>query len=689
MAKYKDLSVDGTKDIEPLGGFNHGTMDTTKIKDQSIISETALNKMATSIPTPFARLFLYDTAFKELNAREHDDKGKAYVASEGEATLYHHLAAECLDLLEFIFEYGNDRSFTINEWVVNADTRLLGADTFDPNDDSVGGIEKKHAKLGKALSDAITNTTLEVASKIYLFKWDGVVVGGTSPYTLVYVSPNWRRKMTAAGLEFHGAAGNQLFAPVQPKSKVFSLSERSADFRKYLYCLQGGYGNEFNVGKPLSNFAKYLSETRANYDGKTNVGRVLIQEYTAIQRTGFSQHLTDDYTPLKRTSGRLAQNEVNVLAIPFFVKKFEIFKDSAYQIEPSVEELPVEKNSRGEAVDMKDQLPLVLSRAALNGSYWWNTPYKPEFLPSVPQDEYYERTLPGVAGRPKYPYLTECDFFEDKIMYVGYTLNTKRFKTCFSGDSPFLLPLKPVFFKYFKTEDLDRLVKVIPTEGPVYASVEVNITIPVQGGEVKFSKTYRKAKGEYVDFPTEGAFKLGIFPFYAYRGEDSRYNFYKILMARTCEVALEFYKNNFVSPLSNTVATSPKIRTSHNKAITEYYTLGTPLDKDSAGADGTFTAIRVVKDGIGGMIVPMFQKAETSTDKYVFCVDFGTANTNVAYAVTRYDNVTGEHRVNGQDIKTLEFGMPSGSQPVMDNIVMLNAEDSEGNAYVLNNVSSI
>ena len=131
MVEYNDLSIDGTsKSIDSRDGFvevgNTG-MQTTEISDGAVVNETALNKMATSIPTPFARLYLYDTAFAELNALEAKNKGEAYKADGANTTLYHHLVAECLDLLEFIFEYGEDKRFTITEWDVTTDTALLGA----------------------------------------------------------------------------------------------------------------------------------------------------------------------------------------------------------------------------------------------------------------------------------------------------------------------------------------------------------------------------------------------------------------------------------------------------------------------------------------------------------------------------------------------------------------------------------
>ncbi len=710
MAHYSDLSIDGTsKAVVSNDGFvevGSSGIQTTEIKDSAVVNEDALNKMATSIPTPFARLYLYDTAFAELNALESKDenKGLIYKSKGSDASLYHHLVAECLDLLEFIFEYGEDSRFSIHEWDVITDTASLGVTsaTLDGRlileEEDYGGVrkrkdpvEKKHSKLGTALRDAILNTSLRSANKIFIFKWDGEIIGGTSPFTLVYTGPNWRRKMAAKGWKFYGGKGNILFPQIEPASRIWSLAERSDEFRLYMYALADMYNAQFSLNKTdggqLSNLYNYLQNTLNGYES-TPAGITHVYEiYTKIVSLDLKAYFAGHFKDLKLTSKAAgdagAQTKVMAGAIPFFTKVMKPDSTSAYMVSPTVETLPVEKNVSGVSIDMAENLPLVLSSSSLGerARYWYRTPYNPETLPVKPEESYLERTLPGVPGNPKYPYLTAGDFLEDSIMKLGYMIDSNRFFTGYNGNCEFLLPLKPTFFKYFRVEDLPKMVKVIPEGFPICKSVTVSLEIPVKGGTVNFTRVYEPGKGfRFSDLSKEGGFKLGVFPFYTYAGtEAADEDLYKVLLARMTDVGLEFYNRDFVTPLGNDIV-SRKKRTEDGNKVTEYYTLGTPMGEDKSGTPGTFSVIRVVKNGVGGMIVPLFKKASPGSDKYIFSVDFGTANTNVAYALeTTFPTSDGlELRVDGNSIRTLEYG------PESFQMAMLNEEGSEGTAIELN-----
>lgn len=713
MAKYKDLSVDGTRnDLPTQGGFNElgEGLRTTVIKDQSVVSEAALNKMATSIPTPFARLYLYDTAFKELNAIEATDegKGRAYKTEPRFATLYHHLVSECFDLLEFIFKYGNDPRFTVHEWDANLDTLLLGAEDIANGriieDEPVGNSHvvdvtaAKHKKLGQALRDAVINTELNAAPKIFIFKWDGEIIGGTSPFTLVYTSPNWRRKMREKNLAFFDGQGHQLFPAISATTQVYSLRERDAEFRTYIYALKSNFYTHFNQPR-LANLSKYIENSMNNYEVKyngtiENKTRALV-DYEELRANNLEQKFEAVYAKLKDTTAEGSSSDrpvvpemVQAAGIPFYVGIDKPDSNSAYIIVPTVatEDLPKEKSANGQVIEMSEQLPMLLtsSRLAGNARYWKQTPYNPAHLPARPEGEYFERVLPGVPGNPKYPYLTENDIFEDSIMWLGYKVNKERFVTGFNGDCGFLLPIKPNFFKYFRVEDVEKMVKVTPEPFPLSPKVTVSIDIPVKGGSIRISRTYEKSKpGNYIDFPTLGSFKLGVFPFYTYAGtEAADEDIYKVLLARMSDVELTFYNRDFVTPLGPNVV-SNKIRTkaTDQRITTEYYTVGTPMTGEGAQNNpGSFTAIRVIKDGVGGIIIPRFKQAEVRDENYVFCVDFGTANTNVAYAKTVLTPTNGEPepRVLEDQIHTLEY-TPESMQ-----MAMLNEDGSEGRAIDLN-----
>ena len=697
--KFTDLSIDGTSQLPQAispEGFNDVSsngMVTTEIKEQSDINEAALNKMATSIPTPFARLYLYDTAFAELNALEKKDenRGRAYKTETDKATLSHHLVSECLDMLEFIFEYGDDNRFTIQVWDVLNDTAVLGlgengvAIMEDINDSIIENpLDKKHKKLGEALRDAVLNTRLRTANQIFIFKWDGEIVGGTSPFTLVYTSPNWRRKVRQnKSWNLRGENGNPLFSDIDKTTKTYALSERSEDFRKFIYALQSKYAANFTLpheqGGTLSNINQYILNSKKNYEKVGDAETRALRAFNAIVKN-LNEAFPKEFKSLKDTAGN-NPTTVTSAGVEFFSKIPKPDRESDYIIKPTVANLPIETNRGGQKINMAENLPLVLSRSKLSGTarYWHKNPYNPQELDHLPDGDYFERILPGVTGNVKYPYLTDKDFFEDKIMWLGYKVNSRKFFTGYDGHSFFLLPLKPNFFKYFGTENLENMVKVTPEATPFQSKVTVTLDIPVKGGKIRFTKTYERAKGQYEDFDGGKSFKLGIFPFYTYAETPGAEDLdaYKVLLARMTDMNLEFYNQDFVTPLGDKIV-SHKVRTQSDNQNTEYFTLGPKYEgTDAPGLPGTFKAIRVVKDGIGGMIVPLFEKARVSDNKYVFCVDFGTANSNVAYAKITHSNKN-EEQVAPQNIRTLDYTADSNQ------LAMLNEEGSDGNISALN-----
>lgn len=128
----------------------------------------ALAKMGTSIPTPFARMLIFNAAFAQVNspALGHDSD-----------SVYGKLVSECLDFLEFLFNYGN--RIDIKRWNVEQEINNLRAST-----------SKKHNALADSMEKFIRDLQVK---DIYLFYYDNVLIGGSSPYTLVYTSPNWQR----------------------------------------------------------------------------------------------------------------------------------------------------------------------------------------------------------------------------------------------------------------------------------------------------------------------------------------------------------------------------------------------------------------------------------------------------------------------------------------------------------------
>ena len=138
-------------------GFVQMEPKISDIKEGANISGTLLNKLGTSIPTPFARLHLFNSAFKEVN----NSKGKV-------GSNYMKLVSLALDMYEFLYLFGASSSLSVIEWNVDNQTERL------INSDYPG-----HKELGEALLSAWNNAGYE-GRNLYLFKFEDEVIGGNS-----------------------------------------------------------------------------------------------------------------------------------------------------------------------------------------------------------------------------------------------------------------------------------------------------------------------------------------------------------------------------------------------------------------------------------------------------------------------------------------------------------------------------
>ena len=141
-------------------------------------------------------------------------------------------------------------------------------------------------------------------------------------------------------------------------------------------------------------------------------------------------------------------NQVEVLGTVLFKKKSSREIENEFTIRPEQSVagvkplvLPIEAGNK------------YASLQYANGT-WGNTnraPYKPKV------SDIERRTLPYEGST--FAYLTIGDFLEDSIVKVPHSLNKKYF---FDGNikdveqmTSFLLPIKPLYFKYFSIETLN------------------------------------------------------------------------------------------------------------------------------------------------------------------------------------------------------------------------------------------
>ncbi|MGN0222924.1 MAG: hypothetical protein ACI4AM_02735 [Muribaculaceae bacterium] len=612
MASFFTNETPGAIVAPNATGICPGSINIPAIADGKVGSSD-LGKLCSSMPSPLARLYLGSAAFKEVNAMEAmagvtgvghkgmptiDPVTNSYDCDNLIITPYHMIVNEILDLLEFIYKNGGDsRRFTIKRWDLAVETTKLIATRHD-----------SHTHLAVALQSAIqTGNNLgnnANISTIYLFYWDNHVIGGTTPFSLVYTSANLR-DLVAQGIfdgKLSGNNNNQLFS-----GNITPLAERDPNFRLFMYRFQSQITNS----SPLINLAKYIRDAGGNYTNDTNQADWVLAQQTPTDTTGL--------TPLLLNRAQ-ANSAVIVAGIQLMVTDHSVNINGTtcdYIIKPTV----------NQAVGSK--LPLVLDEYGVTGLTYYKREWKPglDVIPDVLPDDINDRKLP--TWEAKYPFLVVSDFLEERIVEVGYDINNHLFETCCDESLRFLLPIKRRFFDYFKPSDLASMMKITQDkEGSDVVEVTVNLTIPlVNGHSITLTRIYNVNQAvedrPVVDcFDGSNTFSLAIFPFYKFVSEAAvQKNVYNVLLGATRPgVKLNFFNGNVaVKAESYDRADLPDYKSTH------YH-----ISKKS------FNLIEVSIEDNGeqrcGFAIPKFREiANEATSEFCFSVDFGTTNTFVAY----------------------------------------------------------
>lgn len=545
------------------------------------------NKMGTSIPSFFARIFLFEGAFQTL-------RGANIMRLRG-VNSDTALVSECLDLIEFIFQHGNDPKLVIKHWNANDQVCNLRNDGFP-----------EHAKLAKVIEDEIS--LYPQLKDIFLFFWNDTtptsleprefLIGGTSPYTLVFTSPNWLRCVQENNFSFNRINGRPLFN----LNDIEPLETRDSTFKDMLYSLRMAYPVELNSQAP--SFNQYITISW-NADGHPHT--------TAGNRGGFMA----SFSPIVDMDGANVQSAM----LPLCYKQIRPTA-SGYEIIPKSNRYANYTAQDGTVVNL--DVPLALNKNGLNGvPYIGKSVWKTENChineAAIRNTEMHKRVAPGSMG-VNYPFLIWSDFLEDKIIKLPYKLNDKSFVSAFNGDTQYILPLKRTFFKYFNIEDinqnacpeLDKKLVEIMINGN---AVVVTINVPIRDTTYRVIELKKEYSGADI---VDGKFLLGFFPFY--RCDDNRLNRYSIMNCGSGE------RLNFISidNLDGNVDAPSKIRTPQRNLTsqTEYYLVKTSFD-----------LVEVSIGNVKGLIIPQMQKVGVGqvTNCYKFAVDFGTSNTYIAH----------------------------------------------------------
>ncbi len=574
-------------------------------------------KAGTSIPSPFARIYLFDTAFRlvknDLLPRE--------------LTLYHVLVSHCLDMLELLFQAGNSPDLTYRVW--NRSERLAVLNSKTNTGPSVtGGTATRHAHqvLAKAL-DLDLRGDLANLQQFILIYYKGALLGGTSPLTLVFTSPNWEQERQNKYVDLPKSTTGRAFF----QNEYIPLSERDSAFVTYLRRLYDGYN-----GQLLGGFKDYLY--KAFFDSPVALP---VEPNTSL----------DNFEPI--SIGGESNSPLQVLPglALYKVREASLLEDieqgSDFVMQPTVTHYQREARS-GAPTGVRKPLALA-SRMDVAGRYVKNTPWNPQTvvmrsaLNNLAEGGLLaDRLLPGVDN-VRYPFVSTDDFLEDFLIRMPFKINNSRFVTGLTGDCDFLLPVRKEYFNFFRLEDLQRQLIIREESRGIDRVITAALTIPIRNNRtVTFRKEYNLAKPETVlDFRSG----LAFFPFYRITVPEpdwQRLNQYTVMLADWSEyeagfksaTSVQFYQMTGIvggQPLS---VAPPEPRTPKaDQPASYYYKVPQAFD---------LVELRLEKQGIPyrGLVVPQFTLIDQKGFKnFTFAVDFGTSNTHIAYSDSATGNI--------------------------------------------------
>lgn len=598
MAKvFRPYNIQGNNSIIDWDvSKSYGSKAISEIMDPEGATAT---KEITSIPSPFARIDLVKTAFKEVvdmvRQTPHYEKlssGKVCelisIGTQNAPTIYHKMVSEALDVAEIFFNHDRfSDKFEILVWdrEIDLDTRSVLGKTLD--------------RYLQSDADAYNFNRM---NRIYMLNYIGPgrpselnIVGATSPSTLFFSSAN----------DLHYVAKNVAFGQDRPFDNDYNpLFKRDFEFQKYLFAFRKANGGIF---------ARLFPEVNAYLD----ITYQCLSDKQKFEIDNLNENSVDIYDPI--TIGQKGADTLEILGMPFHKKTqaavgswssdFEIASTIATGQRPLV--LPVEAGNN-------------YAKMRYTTDIWGNTNKAPYY----DDEPLLSRRLPVV--NETYPYLTVSDFLTETIVRMPYEINGDNFYDGGyrgrAGDAPssYLLPLNDLFFNYFTSEELQKEVangKKMLEIGETNSGVKVTLRIPVKRGFVEYTRVYFEGVSPNIE-NNDGALidtkiGMGVLPLVRFpEGVNVHYRIAFFDKGKN-DATLACYSGNKEVEVKRVIRAEKDLQ-------------GRGCSHEAYVVEQNFDRVKVRIGEAEGLIVPRF-KTKGSSVKYTFAVDFGTTNTHIEF----------------------------------------------------------
>lgn len=567
----------------------------------------------TAIPSPFAQMDLVKNAFRRLSM--HKDL-------QGEA-MDEKLVANALDIAQLFFNFSEFRNqLHVVEWNRGAELERLKNSS-------------QHRLLGETIEMFFEQDkeafNFDKMDRLYFLVYGNQVIGSTSPVTLFMASPN--------------AQPGKIAIPVEQNVNLFDLWRplyaRNERFIKYIYALFTAYPDLKQYCAEVNSYLITnlpLVKQELQQEILKEIGNPAALDLANIERAR---------TYLETSFVRLDEG-VQALGVPFYAIRpsdiMTLISESDFLLMPTRKEVTTD-----------EQIPLILQNHLnatqvdpfryITNNWDDSTVILPEDYAMVPE----KRVLPATSHQ--YPWLTDDDFFQPSIIKLNYTMD----RDCFfdgnltigsrdTDDCDFVLPLKPIFFKYFDVKDLWGTINGRPVFELLHNrngqtdTVTAILRLPVQKANsfITLQRVYVETKDTNICYDQKNRrgslitvpFALSIFPFVRTLGL-RQYNVQLVDRAlgllQNYKLSLSFYQNGYNNRIDNDKVMMRERSLKAEKRVGScYYKLSSDFDyigislKDEAG--------NVASEGV---VCPRWGDYIPGHEAFTFAVDFGTTNTHV------------------------------------------------------------
>lgn len=537
-----------------------------------------VRKEITSIPSPFARIDLVKNAFREV-VESRDIDGN---------TIHHKMVSDSLDIGEIFFNYDRfqDRVEIITWNPKESISELM--------ESGLDGCKYLGDALSKYLEADKAAYNFDKMQNIYILNYkkgkkELDIIGATSPKTLFFSNAN----------DLSYLSEDLSFESDKPfDSELNPLYKRDHEYIKAWYIFRKNYPGFAEDFAELEDYWNLTFENLPN-ELRQELRNMDSDNLDNLDSIKISQSGQSDIVEVLGHELYKLSGTVSIDASDFLI-------DSKI-CDEQILVLPIDKGNT-----YKDLIYI---------SEKWGDKKAAEPYDYRPISE---RTLPSRGD--KQPYLTISDFLEPQIIHVPYLLNEADYYTAHKRENgeegTFLLPLKPLFFKYFTTEDIIN-ENLISIKRYSKVSAEVTLRIPIRSRKqckyIEYKRTYfpdtnsdeEHNKGAVTDLRISGYVMPNI---RFIRPEEAIYKV-GLVMKNSSKYRLECFQNDQLIK-----DFSPVTRQGQNDiAKCSSFTI----------SKTNFDYLRLTGNGsAAGVIIPIFKK-QNINNEFKFAVDLGTSNTHI------------------------------------------------------------